>query len=180
MCWNWLGCAISPIRGKIKHSIDGVQMTDLKSLIAGYAQAGQVTWIGVRPARRLDLRCVPEVAVGEAGLAGDHARPGKRAVTLIQAEHLPVIGAMLGHGAVAPERMRRNLVVSGINLAALKGRHLRIGTAVLSIDVICAPCSRMEETLGKGGYSAVRGHGGWCASVVSPGQICVGDAVTPV
>ncbi len=175
-----LGRAISPKGGKIKHSIDGGSMPDLKALIAGYAQAGQVTWIGIRPARRLDMACVPEIEVGEDGLKGDHARPGKRAVTLIQAEHLPVIGAMMGQGPVAPEMLRRNLLVSGINLAALKGRQVRIGNVVVSIDVICAPCSRMEETLGKGGYSAVRGHGGWCASVLQPGLIRVGDAVAPI
>lgn len=155
-------------------------MTDLKSLIAGYAQPGQVDWIGIRSARRSVMEPVADIWIGEAGLEGDHARPGKRAVTLIQAEHLPVIGAMMGQGPVAPEMLRRNLLVSGINLAALKGRQVRIGNVVVSIDVICAPCSRMEETLGKGGYSAVRGHGGWCASVLQPGLIRVGDAVAPI
>ncbi len=155
-------------------------MTDLKTLIAGYAQPGQVAWIGLRPERRSEMQSVAQVLVGEAGLAGDHARPGKPAVTLIQAEHLAAIGAMLGRGPIAPEILRRNLVISGINLSALKGRHVRVGQAVLSFEVICAPCSRMEETLGKGGYSAVRGHGGWCANVVTPGLIRTGDAVTPI
>ena len=121
-----------------------------------------------------------EIFVGEDGLEGDHARPGKRAVTLIQSEHLPVIGAVMGQGPLAASLLRRNLVISDINLAALKGRQVRIGDAVLSLDVICAPCSRMEESLGKGGYSAVRGHGGWCASVVTTGQIRLGDAVVPL
>lgn len=155
-------------------------MVDLKTLIAGYAQPGIVAWIGLRPQRRSEMIPVPEVILTESGLEGDHARPGKRAVTLIQAEHLAVIGAMSGREAVVPEVLRRNLVVSGINLSALKGRQVRVGRAVLSFDVICAPCSRMEEALGKGGYSAVRGHGGWCASVVMPGSIRVGDAVVPI
>ena len=79
-----------------------------------------------------------------------------------------------------PEILRRNLVVSGINLAALKGREVQVGEAVLRYTVICAPCSRMEEALGKGGYSAVRGHGGWCAEVVQPGQVRLGDVVQPI
>ena len=155
-------------------------MADLKALIEGYSQPGQVAWIGLRSARRKPMQPVDQVMVTEAGLEGDHGRPGKRAVTLIQAEHLGPIGAMLGQGAVAPDILRRNIVVAGINLSALKGRQVQIGTAVLSFDVICAPCSRMEEALGKGGYSAVRGHGGWCASVIRPGLICLTDSVTPI
>ena len=71
-------------------------------------------------------------------------------------------------------------MVSGINLAALKGREVHVGEAILRFTVICAPCSRMEEALGKGGYSAVRGHGGWCAEVVQPGRVALGDLVQPV
>ncbi len=114
------------------------------------------------------------------GLDGDRSRAGKRAVTLIQQEHLAAIGSYLGQGPVAPEILRRNLVVSGINLAALKGREVQVGEAILRFTVICAPCSRMEEALGKGGYSAVRGHGGWCAEVVRPGRVRLRDAVRPI
>jgi MOSC domain-containing protein YiiM len=155
-------------------------MTDLKALIAGFAQPGTVTWIGLRALRRSAMISVTDVTVTNEGLQGDHGRPGKRAVTLIQSEHLGAIGAMLGCDAVPPDVLRRNLVVSGINLSALKGRQVQVGSTVLSFDVICAPCSRMEEALGKGGYSAVRGHGGWCASVVTPGLIRVGDKVAPI
>ncbi|MEL7258855.1 MAG: sulfurase, partial [Pseudomonadota bacterium] len=37
-----------------------------------------------------------------------------------------------------------------------------------------------EAALGPGGYNAMRGHGGWCAQVVSPGQVSVGDSVERV
>ncbi|MEW2918001.1 MOSC domain-containing protein [Ruegeria sp. ANG10] len=114
------------------------------------------------------------------GLEGDRSRAGKRAVTLIQLEHLAAIGSYLGQRPIAPDILRRNLVVSGINLAALKGREVQVGEAILRFTVICAPCSRMEESLGKGGYSAVRGHGGWCAEVIKPGRVRLGDLVQPV
>ncbi|WP_371731849.1 MOSC domain-containing protein [Ruegeria sp. HKCCA6707] len=81
---------------------------------------------------------------------------------------------------MAPDVLRRNLVVSGINLSALKGREVQVGQAVLRFTGICAPCSRMEEALGEGGYSTVRGHGGWCAEVLKPGQARLGDPVQPV
>ncbi|MEX0365020.1 MAG: MOSC domain-containing protein [Ruegeria sp.] len=155
-------------------------MAELKELIAGWAQAGRVEWIGLRPERRAQMRAMDSVQVAADGLDGDRARAGKRAVTLVQAEHLAAIGSYLGQGPVAPEVLRRNIVVGGINLAALKGREVQVGEAVLRLTVICAPCSRIEEALGAGGYSAVRGHGGWCAEVVQPGLIRVGDPVTPV
>ena len=115
----------------------------------------------------------------EAGLMGDHASAGTRALTLIQAEHLPVISALAGVEA-RPELLRRNVVVSGINLGALRGERLRIGAAEMEITGPRHPCSRMEEALGAGGYNAVRGHGGWCATVLRPGRITVGDGVVPI
>ena len=117
--------------------------------------------------------------VTEAGLEGDHASAGMRALTLIQAEHLPVISALAGVEA-RPELLRRNVVVSGINLGALKGERLGIGAAEIEITGPRHPCSRMEEALGHGGYNAVGGHGGWCATVIRPGRIAVGDEVAPV
>jgi MOSC domain-containing protein YiiM len=114
------------------------------------------------------------------GLLGDRYQGragGARQVTLVQAEHLAAIGAFLGLAPVLPERLRRNLVVSGLNLLALKGRRFRIGAAVLEMTGECHPCSRMEEEFGPGGYNAVRGHGGITARVLEGGAVMLGDAV---
>ncbi|MCR9158575.1 MAG: hypothetical protein NXH80_15145 [Rhodobacteraceae bacterium] len=73
--------------------------------------------------------------------------------------------------------IRRNLVVSGLNMAALRGALVSVGTTQLRITTVCAPCSRMETALGHGGYTAMRGHGGCCAEVVAPGRANVGDPV---
>lgn len=118
-----------------------------------------------------------EARISRDGLIGDRGRAGKRAVTLLQAEHLPAIAAFLGRGEVDAADLRRNLVVAGVNLASAKGRVLRVGTAILRPTVICAPCSRMEEAFGHGGYAAVRAHGGWCAEVAQPGVIEIGCRV---
>ncbi len=155
-------------------------MSELAKLIAGWAQPGRVDWIGMRPSRRDVMETVNVAGISADGLDGDRSRAGRRAVSLIQHEHLAAIGSYLGQGPVSPEILRRNLVVSGINLAALKGREVQVGEAILRFTLICAPCSRMEEALGKGGYSAVRGHGGWCAEVVRPGRVALGDLVQPV
>ena len=116
------------------------------------------------------------------GLVGDHrARPGKRAVTIMQAEHVPVIAALVADGSlVTPEALRRNLHVAGINVLTLRDRCFCIGEAVLRGTGPCAPCSRMTEAFGPGGYNAVRGHGGITAEVVEPGRLALGDAVEMV
>ena len=152
--------------------------TPLRAMMDRQAQDGRVAWIGLRPARRAAIAKVEAVEATRDGLVGDHwARGGPRAVTLIQWEHLPVIGAFLGRDAPAPEQLRRNIAVAGINLMGLRRRTFRIGEVVLRGTGICAPCSRMEENLGAGGYSAVRHHGGIGAEVIEPGLIRLGDAV---
>jgi len=152
----------------------------LAEMMARHAVPGRLDWIGLRAERRADVVSVRTVEIREDGLQDDHARAGKRAVTLIQAEHLPVVAALAGLDQVTPEQLRRNLVISGLNLAALRKSHIKIGRAVLQIEGPCPPCSRMEEVLGPGGYNAMRGHGGWYASVVLAGRIDVGDIVSTV
>jgi MOSC domain-containing protein YiiM len=150
----------------------------LGALLGRFPRAGRVEWIGIRPRYRADvvgLEAV-EARIGE-GLEGDHFAGGKREVTLVQAEHLAVVAALLGRKEVAPALVRRNIVVSRINLLALKDRRFSIGTAVLEGNGPCAPCSRMEESLGQGGYNAMRGHGGITARIVTGGRIGVGDEV---
>jgi MOSC domain-containing protein YiiM len=73
--------------------------------------------------------------------------------------------------------LRRNLVVRGLNLLALKGHRFRVGAALLEYSGECHPCSRMEETLGVGGYNAVRGQGGIIARVIEGGPVRLGDPV---
>ena len=143
-----------------------------------HAKPGVVDQIWCRPARLVDPILVERAELTERGLAGDHARAGKRALTLIQAEHLPVIASLAGCSTIDPALLRRNLVISGLNLAACRGQTLTIGAAEVEVTVPCHPCSRMEAALGYGGYTALRGHSGWCARVITPAPIACGDAVT--
>lgn len=141
-------------------------------------QIGRVEWIAVRPARKAPMLVVNAAeAKAEYGLVGDRysSRNGKRQVTLLQAEHLVAIGAMLGSTAIDPSLLRRNILISGINLLALKGKCFRVGNARLEYTGLCHPCSAMETTFGAGGYNAVRGHGGITARIVESGVIRVGD-----
>lgn len=154
---------------------------DLARLMSRFPRPGKVEWIGVRARRRAPLESQAQVeAIAGFGLAGDHYQSknnGKRQVTLIQAEHLDAVARILGTIELRADTLRRNLLISGINLHALRDRRFRAGEAVLEGAGTCDPCSRMEEVLGAGGYNAMRGHGGIVCRIIESGQIRLGDAV---
>lgn len=156
----------------------------ISQLLAGPLRPGRLLWIGLRPTRKAPM-LMPASAlfVAEQGIEGDRYRThrnGPRQVTLIAAEDLAAIASFLGKGEVSPELLRRNLVTSGVNLNALKGRRVRIGQVILEISGDCAPCSQMEANLGPGGYNAVRGRGGLTARIVNGGEVRLGDIVERV
>lgn len=144
-------------------------------------QQGHVNWIGVRPKRKASLQAVDEVnAITLKGLEGDHfsgSATSKRQVTLIQKEHIDLIASVMQLPELHPGVLRRNIVIDGINLHALKDRRFWVGPVLLEYTGECHPCSRMEEVLGAGGYNAVRGHGGITARIIQGGPINVGDVV---
>ncbi|MES2670729.1 MAG: MOSC domain-containing protein [Pseudomonadota bacterium] len=154
--------------------------SELHRLMTQFPRTGEVRWIGLRRARDVPMREVDSAeAVAGKGLRGDRygSGSGKRGITLIQAEHLPVIATLAGLEAIQPATLRRNLVVAGIPLIALKGRRFRIGEVLCEGTAPCDPCSRMEFALGAGGYNAMRGHGGLCARILEGGTFRIGDAV---
>ena len=143
---------------------------------------GTLEWIGLRPERKAAIHVVTQVnALATLGLEGDrrcHSTPGSgRQVTLINQEHIDVIAQFMGLDKIAPELLRRNLVVSGINLQALRHQRFRIGGAEFEANAHCHPCLRMEQALGKGAVAAMLAHGGICAKIVTSGTITVGDSV---
>ena len=162
----------------------------LQSISQTLPQIGKLEAIIVRPARGADCVYVPHAqAIQGIGLADDRrglnvktALNGSRQVTLIQQEHIAVIASLVGLSALDPALLRRNLVVSGINLLAIKPlfkahhNYLQIGEVLLEITGHCDPCSRMETLLGAGGYNAMRGHGGVNARIIQGGLLQVGDA----
>jgi len=154
-------------------------MLTIHDLMLCFPVAGELVWIGLRPSRQAAMRSVGEVfAEADRGLAGDRYHGGgKRQVTLLQSEHLAVLSSLLKQ-EVTPELLRRNLVIRGVNLLALKNRIFRIGEAVLQGTGPCHPCSRMEQILGAGGYNAMRGHGGLTARIIQSGMMRIGDPLT--
>jgi MOSC domain-containing protein YiiM len=160
-------------------------MLIMKEVMDTLPQVGRLEIITTRSKRRGEIVSLEQTnAIEGLGLESDHRTKNKkpnpeskRQVTLIQAEHLRAVASMLGKEKIEPALTRRNLVVSGLNLLALKDKTFYVGEALLEYTGLCHPCTRMEENLGLGGYNAMRGHGGITARVLKGGTIRVGDKV---
>lgn len=156
-----------------------------RELLAAVPQVGRLREILVRPEKYGEVvRLERGTVLDGLGLDGDHRATrrtpdagSKRHITLVQAEHLPVVAALIGREELDAALLRRNLVVASINLASLRDRRFRVGAVVLEGTGPCHPCSRMEAALGPGGFQALRGHGGITARIVHAGTLAVDDEV---
>lgn len=166
--------------------------TSGKRLFSRYIEdlpPGELCWVGVRPARKAPMVELDSVqALAGSGLEGDHRTENTlgsgRQVTLISEEYIGQIAHFLSlsrgpeaAAAVHPLLLRRNLVIKGMNLDALRYQQFSIGGAIFEAGALCHPCLRMEALLGKGGIAAMMGHGGLCLKVIQSGHITVGDTV---
>jgi MOSC domain-containing protein YiiM len=148
----------------------------MKDVLETLPQVGRLELITTRSKLHGDIISINQTEAKEGlGLVGDHRiinkKPNpesKRQVTLIQAEHLPAVASMLGKSNIDPAFTRRNLVVSGINLLALKDKQFYVGEVLLEYTGLCHPCTRMEENLGPG----------ITARILNGGVIRVGDPVS--
>ena len=172
----------------LSNTTNSQPLSTLRDLTTQFAQLGQLEAIYLRPTRGM-VADMPSLAnaIAGYGLQGDRSmqsgkKDGKRQVTLIQAEHIFALEKLIKK-PINAAILRRNLVVSGINLLAAKSLfkdqilHLTIGDVVLEITGPCEPCSKMELTLGRGGYNAMRGHGGVTARIITGGELQIGQAV---
>lgn len=166
-------------------------MSTLRELTANFSTTGRLEKIILRPARNQPANFVAQTCAEPGrGIIGDRyanresTKPGRREITLIQAEHLPLLASWLNRNELDARLLRRNLVVSGINLLSLRSPFpdrkviCQIGNELqIEITGPCDPCSKMERELVIGTYNIMRGHGGVTAQVLRAGKINIGDEV---
>src|SRR5258706_787585 len=116
-------------------------------------------------------------ALDHNGLVGNANRGGFRAITLFSSERWNQPTDEVG-AALAPEARRANLLLSGIDLENSRGKTLRIGPCHVRIGGETRPCELMDEAA-PGLQVAMRSRwgGGAYATVITGGQIAVGDVV---
>lgn len=145
---------------------------------------GTVHWLGVRDSdRSKPMITVKDVEItADNGLVNDRYNKGvgPRQVTLFQMEHLDTIAKLMGLAKVEPSATRRNIGVAGINLLSLVDSEFQIGECILRATGDCAPCNRMNTTVGQGASKVMEGMGGITAQVVQPGIVKIGDVVRQI
>ena len=139
---------------------------------------GRVERLWVKRAHRgaMDARDSIELVAGR-GVEGSADRGGRRQVTILEREVWDSLIRELGSDA-GPETRRANVLVSGIDLRASRGRVLRLGRTRIRIAGEVKPCERMEEAVA--GLRAVmypEWRGGAFAEILDGGTVAVGDAV---
>jgi MOSC domain-containing protein YiiM len=134
--------------------------------------------VGVRrPQDRYARVATERVTLREfRGIEGDaKGGGGTRQLNIMVAETLTELQA---EGfKTGPGQLGEQIVVAGIDPAALvEGARLRLGSAVVEVGIPRTGCDRFEVIQGKP-RSLVKGRLGVLATVVTRGEVAVGDAV---
>ena len=153
------------------------------------APHGQVASLHLHPAESgtplIDAQAIELVAskgiVGNARKFGrvssSTGEPSRRQVSLIEREQLAEHAAALGLQAIAPGAVRSNIETQGINLIALVGRQVQIGTAVLFLYEPRRPCPQMDAVCQGLQARMQNNRQGVMAEVVRSGSIRRGDQI---
>ena len=154
---------------------------EVRAADRGVTAAGTVVAIVLAPAAEAPLRSVEVAeAIAGRGLRGDRYADGAgtfsagggrgRDLTLVAAEVLEDVG-------LEPVESRRNLVVRGVDLDALRGRRFRVGAVECLGQRRCEPCAHLERLTRPGVLRALVHRGGLRADILRGGELRVGDPV---
>jgi MOSC domain-containing protein YiiM len=121
----------------------------------------------------------------DLGVVGDRyfARPAHRdaSVTVLAVESLEELAAELGSGPWDPLAARRNVVLRGAEVEALRGQPfgLDCGAGEVRLDGgrPANPCAWMDLVLGPGAHRGMRGRGGVRCRPRTDGVLRLGPAV---
>jgi MOSC domain-containing protein YiiM len=117
-----------------------------------------------------------EVEAGR-GIVGDRYHGTKhRHVTVQSAESLGEAPAAYG-AEVPPELTRRNLTVDTGLVPRDPGARITVGSVVLEVVRVAAPCKLLDDTVGRGAQEALRRRAGSVCRVLVGGTVRVGDEV---
>jgi MOSC domain-containing protein YiiM len=79
-----------------------------------------------------------------------------------------------------PEAFRRNVLVEGVDLAALIGRRFALGAVEFEGTEEARPCEWMDQAVAPGACEWLRGQAGLRAKIVNDGALAVGSVTLRV
>ncbi|MQA33556.1 molybdenum cofactor biosysynthesis protein [Modestobacter roseus] len=133
--------------------------------------------VAARPVERVDRI---EVRAG-LGVVGDRyfGKPAHRdaSVTVLAAEAVEALAAELGAGPLDPLATRRNVVLRGAEVEALRGVEFSLDGIVLAGGRPAHPCAWLDRVLAPGAHRGMRGRGGVRCAPRSDGVLRLGPAV---
>jgi MOSC domain-containing protein YiiM len=118
--------------------------------------------------------------VAGSGIRGDrfydYRDDYKGQITLFSWEVFERLAAHFGLTNKSAGDLRRNVVVSGVNLNELIGEEFSIQGVRLRGTAHCKPCYWMNQAVAPGAEEFLQGNGGLRAQILTDGVIAVGDA----
>jgi MOSC domain-containing protein YiiM len=136
------------------------------------------------PEQSADRRERIEVRAG-FGIVGDRyaGKPAHRdaSVTVLAAESVEALAAELGSAPLDPLLTRRNVVLRGAEVEALRGELFSLdcgeGEVLLQGGRPANPCAWLDVVLTPGAHRGMRGRGGIRCAPLSDGVLRLGPAV---
>ena len=111
------------------------------------------------------------------GLVGDRYHGSSdRHVSIQSASQLAEAAQILGR-PIDPGGTRRNITASAGEIPYERGRRIVVGTVVLEVFRMAAPCRLLDDEIGPGAAKALRRRAGSLCRIISGGAIRVGDPV---
>lgn len=125
---------------------------------------------------KFPIQEVPAVeCVAGQGLRGDrffgYKNDYKGQVTLFSQEVFDQLRRELNAPAAHPAALRRNILVSGIDLNDLIGRQFELQGVRLEATEECRPCYWMDEAIAPGAEAWLKGRGGLRCRILSDGWL---------
>jgi MOSC domain-containing protein YiiM len=100
----------------------------------------------------------------------------KGQITFFSFEVFETLARHFGLTSKSPGVLRRNIVVSGIDLNNLIGEEFAVQGVRLRGTGHCKPCYWLDQAFAPGTEEFLQGNGGLRAEILSDGAIAVGDA----
>ena len=134
-----------------------------------------------QPPGNFPLMEVPKAeCVAGRGLRGDryfdHRENYKGQATFFSAEVFEKLCTHFGIKDKPAGVLRRNVIVSGIDLLSLIGREFEIQGIRFRGTEHCAPCEWMETAFAPGAKEFLRENAGLRAKILTDGTVAVGEA----
>ena len=118
--------------------------------------------------------------VAGKGLLGDryfnHREDYKGQITFFSAEVFEQLCAHFGIREKPAGVLRRNVIVSGVDLPPLIGREFEIQGVKFRGTQHCTPCEWMDVAIAPGAKEFLKENGGLRAKILTDGELHVGDA----